>query len=234
MRLSLFIFFFTILFVLPGQSQEQDVNRLKDPKVNFALQASWIIPTTLFRIEPNEGTFGDIFVQIEPQPGYQIGGIAAFRLNRSFQIHAGITMLRRNYTYKATRDNETLSLKMMVPHFEIPILLMYYQRLSSQVLLTAGTGVNTQSMLSNLGVKTGRFETLALYRNVLSPMSMTVLGMEYRRKKKGGYFLGVTYNVAPFTLFDTIFKVNFDGDERLLTLPHVGDYFGITGRYFFD
>jgi len=217
----------------PAQTPEES-GRLKDPPVNFSIQAGMIIPSAVFRVRPNEGSFDGINYSIDPLPGFQFGGIATFRLNRSFQIHGGINLLRRNFRYAAERDGERLSLGMNMTIYELPVLLMYYQRLSPNLLLTVGTGVNMQSMLSDLGVKTGRFEVLALYRYFASPASLTIAGVEYRRRDKGGYFFGLTYNVTPFPLYDTTFRAEFDGQNNFIRLPHVGDYFGIVARYYLD
>lgn len=209
-------------------------SRLQDPPVNFHLQAAAIVPSALFRVRPNEDSFDGVDYAITPKPGFQFGGLASFRLNRSFQIHGGITLLRRSFKYEAVRDMQHSDLEMDMTIYELPVLLMYYQRLAPRWLLTAGTGLNMQSILSDLGVKKGSFEILALYRSFASPASLTVAGMEYRMEGKGGLFLGLSYNVTPFPLYDTIFRTEFDGQERLFRLPHVGDYFGIVARYTID
>lgn len=216
-----------------GQDPEAST-RLKDPPVNFGIQAGAVIPSAIFRVRPNEGSFDGIDYSIDPLPGFQFGGMATFRLNRSFQVHGGITLLRRNFRYAAQRDDERLSLRMNMTIYELPVLLMYYQRLTPNLLLTVGTGVNFQSMLSDLGVKTGRFEVLALYRTFASPASLTLAGVEYRRRKKGGYFFGLTYNVTPWPLYDTTFRAEFDGQDNFVRIPHVGDYFGVVARYYLD
>lgn len=216
-----------------GQDPEEST-RLKDPPVNFGIQAGAIIPSAVFRVRPNEGSFDGVDYSIDPLPGFQFGGLATIRLNRSFQVHTGITLLRRNFRYAAERDDERLSVRMKMTIYELPVLLMYYQRLSPNLLLTVGTGVNFQSILSDLGVRTGRLEVLALYRTFATPASLTLAGVEYRRRDKGGYFFGLTYNVTPWPLYDTTFRAEFDGQDNLVRIPHVGDYFGIVARYYLD
>lgn len=214
--------------------QSQESRLLKDPPVNFSLQAGAIIPSSVFRVRPNEGSADGIDYLITPYAGLQFGGIATFKLNRSFQIHGGLTLQRRNFQYSTRFQEITRQLDMRMTLYELPVLLMYYQRLSPQLLLTVGTGLHLQSMLSDLGVKTSDFEVLALYRYFSSPASLTLAGVEYRRAGKGGYFLGLCYNVTPFPLYDTTFRSVFDGQEYFARIPHFGDYFGIVARYYLD
>lgn len=215
-----------------AQSEERN---LKDPAVNFSIQAGVVIHSELFRVQPNSFSFGGIDYSIEPGLGFQFGGIATFKLNRSFQIHGGITMLRRQFNYVATQDNARVSARMQMNLFEMPVMLMYYQRLTPNFLLTVGTGPNFQSLLSNLGVAKPEIEVLALIRNKVSPSMQTLLGVEYRyNDRKGSYFFGLTYCVTPFTLYDTVFTTRFGGEAVQLAIPHIGDYFGIVGRYYFE
>jgi hypothetical protein len=235
------IIFLTLLpvawLLLPGQLMAQlgEDRRLKDPAVNFSIQAGVAVRSELFRVQPNAFSFGGIDYAIEPGLGWQFGGIAAFKLNRSFQIHGGITMLRRQFTYTATQDVTRVSARMQMNLFEVPVMLMYYQRLTPNVLLTVGAGPNFQSLLSNLGVRKADIEVLALIRNKVSPAGQTLLGVEYRNNdRKGGYFFGLTYCVTPFILYDTVYTTRFGGEAVQLALPHIGDYFGLVARYSFE
>lgn len=206
----------------------------KPPNVNFHLTAGGIIPSSLFRTRPNIGTNAGVLYKVEPKPGWQFGGMATWRLNRSFELHGGISLLRRSFTYSAEYEGLKHALDMRMTVYELPILVMYYQSLSARVRLTIGTGVNFQSILSDLGIKRSNLEVLALYRSFSTPSSLTIGGVEWRLPRRGAVFVGLAYNVSPWPLYDIHFKTNFQGDDYKFILPHVGDYFGITARYYID
>lgn len=220
-----------LLFALSGASAQSD---LKDPIVNFGIQAGGVFPSSLFRVRNPLREADGISYEIRPGTGFQFGGLATFRLNSRFQLQGGLTLLLRKYECSATQDGERLATKLNTTLYEVPILLTYYQRLGNQLLLSLGTGVNLQTLPSDLGSREGHLQVLALRRSFVQPASLTVLGMEYRRENAGGFFAGISYCITPFTLYDTVFKTRFDGRERLYAVPHIGDYFSVVVRYYMD
>ncbi len=230
-----FSFLFAFLLLLTGASSwAQAPNAPKDPVVNFGLQAGAIFPSRLFRVRSNEEVFNNIRYGITPDVGVQFGGMATFRLSRKFQVHGGLMLLMRGYGTFADNGEERLTHRLNTTIYELPLQIAYYQRLTDQFLLTVATGVNFQSLPSNLRVRDTRFDVFARKRSFTMPSSLTTAGLEFRRKDRGGYFLGISYCITPFPLYDTGFKATYNGVDNFFSLPHIGDYFCVVGRYYLD
>ncbi len=227
-----FIGFTLLIPVLPVAAQSP--TEPKDPTVNFSLQAGVIFPSRLFRVRSNEQVFEDIAYGIQPEVGTQFGGMATFRLNKNFQVQGGLMLLIRGYACTADNGEERLRHKLNTTLYELPVQMAYYQRLTDQFLLKVATGVNFQSLPSNLRVRDNRFDVFARKRAFMVPTSLTTAGLEFRRKDKGGYFLGISYCITPFPLYDTGFKATYNGVDNFFSLPHIGDYFCVVGRYYLD
>ncbi len=223
-----------LLAGIPNDVSAQSVEDLKDPTFNFALQASLITPSTLFRVRNTVREEDGVRYQIEPNAGFQVGGLAIFRLSSRFQLQGGFSLLLRRYECSAAYGEERLSTRLNTTLYELPILIAYYQRLSKHWLLSVGTGVNFQTLPSDLGRRQGHLQVVALHKAFVLPASLTTFGLEFRAKERGGFFAGVSYCVTPFHLYDTVFLSKFDGKERTYAVPHVGDYFSWVLRYYLD
>ncbi len=217
---------------LVGAAQESD--NLKDPAFNFGIQAGVITPSALFRVRNTVREAEGVRYQIDPSTGFQVGGLATFRLSKRFQLQGGFTLLLRNYDCSATYEEQALNARLNTTLYEVPLLITYYQRMSERLLLSLGTGVNLQTLPSDLGTREQHMQVLALHEAFVLPASLTVLGLEFRAKNRGGFFAGLSYCITPFHLYNTVFLSKFDGRERVYPVPHVGDYFGLVARYYLD
>ncbi|MCS7035448.1 MAG: outer membrane beta-barrel protein [Saprospiraceae bacterium] len=227
-------FLYLLLACLPLASTAQESDDLKDPAFNFGIQAGVITPSALFRVRNTVREAEGMRYQIDPSTGFQVGGLATFRLSKRFQLQGGLTLLLRNYDCSATYEEQTLRARLNTTLYEIPLLITYYQRMSERLLLSLGTGVNLQTLPSDLGTREQHLQVLALHKAFVLPASLTVLGLEFRAKNRGGFFVGLSYCITPFHLYDTVFLSKFDGRERVYSAPHVGDYFGLVARYYLD
>jgi len=232
MRILYACFLFSLL--IPQYSLAQSAAKSKEPSVNFSLQAGTIFPSRLFRVRTNVEESEGISYGIIPAVGAQFGGMAVFSLGKSFRLHGGLMLLMRNYEISADNGLTRRMLQLNTTLYEIPIQLSYYQRLTQRFSLTIGTGVNFQSLPSNLRVRDPEFDVFAQKRAFAMPTSLTTAGIELRGKEKGAYFLGISYCITPFPLYDTGFKATFDGRNFFYNLPHIGDYFCVVGRIYLD
>ncbi|MCS6929648.1 MAG: outer membrane beta-barrel protein [Saprospiraceae bacterium] len=212
----------------------QDDEGLKDPVFNFGIQAGVITPSALFSVRRTVREAENVLYRIDPGTGFQVGGLAIFRLSRRFQLQGGFTLLLRNYDCSAAYEEQVLRVRLNTTLYEIPILFTYYQRIGERLLLSLGTGINLQTLPSDLGVREQHLQILALHKAFALPASLTGLGLEFRAKGRGGFFAGLSYCITPFHLYDTVFLSKFDGRERVYPVPHRGDYFGLVARYYLD
>ncbi len=214
-----------------ARAQESD---LKDPTFNFGLQAALVTPSALFRVRTSVREAEDVRYEVQPSMGFQVGGVATFRLSSRFQLQGGFSLLLRRYNCSAAYGDQTLQARLSTTLYEVPLILTYYQRLGRQWLLSLGTGVNVQTLPSDLGTREQHVQVLALHKAFALPASLTLLGVEFRAPGRGGFLAGLSYCITPFHLYDTIFISKFDGRERVYVVPHVGDYFGLFVRYYLD
>lgn len=209
--------------------------REDDPSVNFGFQAGVLFPSTLFRVRNTEVLSEGVTFGIQPQMGIQVGGMATFRLNwRRFQVHAGLMLLRRNFECSAVFEEQRRSIELRTTVYEVPLLLSYYQPLSPSVKLMVGTGVGIQTLPSDLGSNEGIISVFAQRRFFAQVGSLTMAGMEIRLPKGGGVYLGAAYSIVPTPLYTAVIETSFNNQTALLSLPFLGDYFAVVGRYYFD
>jgi hypothetical protein len=225
---------FVVFLLLPQILLAQSASKSAPQRVNFSLQAGSIFPSRLFRVRTNEEVSEGITYGIAPAVGAQFGGMAVFYLGNSFRLHGGLMLLMRNYECTADNGATRRIQQLNTTLYEIPIQISYYQRLVERISLNIGTGVNFQSLPSNLRVRDPDFDVFAVKRGFAMPTSLTTAGIELRGKNKSAYFLGISYCITPFPLYDTGFKATFDGRNNFFSLPHIGDYFCLVGRIYID
>lgn len=202
--------------------------------VNFGIQAGAIFPSRLFRVRSNEAVFNDLTYAIRADVGVQFGGMATFQLGRRFELQGGLMLLLRNYEVSVSNGANRPSIRLNTTIYELPVQIAYYQPISARARLVAATGVNMQSLPSNLRVRDGVLDVFARKRAFSVPASLTTAGLDFRNRDKGGWMIGISYCITPFPLYDTGITARFDGKDEFYVLPHIGDYFCVVGRYYID
>lgn len=206
----------------------------EDQTVNFGLQAGAIFPSRLFRVRSNEAVNNGFTYSIRADVGVQFGGMATFQLGKRFELQGGLLLLMRNYEVSVSDGTTRPSIKLNTTIYELPLQMAYYQPVGDRARLVVATGVNMQSLPSNLRVGDGVLDVFARKRAFSVPSSLTTAGLDFRNRTKGGWMIGISYCITPFPLYDTGITARFDGKDEFYVLPHIGDYFCVVGRYYID
>lgn len=227
---------FCLLMLLFGASHAaaQTPPPAEPQTVNFGLQAGAIFPSRMFRVRSNEAVFNGLTYSIRADVGVQFGGMATFQLGKRFELQGGLMLLMRNYEVSVSNGSSRPSIKLNTTIYELPLQMAYYQPISDRARLVVATGVNMQSLPSNLRVRDGILDVFARKRAFSVPASLTTAGLDFRNRDKGGWMIGISYCITPFPLYDTGITANFDGQDEFYVLPHIGDYFCVVGRYYLD
>lgn len=204
------------------------------PIVSFGVQATGIFTTNLLNIRTNFTDLDGTTLAIEPLNGYSIGGLVSFRLNRTFFLQTGINMTRRNQL-ASVRDGDLMeSVRMRFLIYEIPVFVGYYLKLTDASFLNLSTGFPVQFAPTALFSTSGNIAAESLKTGIARPVSTTIVGYEHRTLTKGGFYIGLSYTIAPWHLFLTKVTYRTGPPNKEFVFRHIGDHAGLVLRYYFQ
>jgi hypothetical protein len=204
------------------------------PLVTFGLQVNTIFPSNLLRVRSNSVDVDGLNFNIDPSTGYSIGGLVSLRLSKQFFFQTGINMLRRNQIASVTADGLSESVRMRILSYELPFFISYSLRVSEFSFLNLSTGLPIQFAPTALFSTSGNIAAESLKIGVAKPVSTTMLGYEYRTLDRGAFYIGAVYTIAPWHLFLTKVTYRQMPENKEHVFRHIGDYFGIVFRYYFE
>ncbi len=203
------------------------------PLVSFGVQAGGLFTTNLLNIRTNFTDLDGKTLGIDPLNGYSLGGILSLRLNQTFFIQTGINMTRRNQLAYVRDGSVFESVRMRFLIYEIPVFAAYYLRLSDASFLNLSTGLPIQFAPSALFSTSGNIAAESLKTGVARPVSTTLVGFEHRTLTKGGFYIGLSYTIAPWHLFLTKVTYRVEPQNKEYVFRHIGDHAGVVLRYYF-
>lgn len=213
---------------------DREVGTGLDPIVTVGVQFNTIFASDLFRARTTTGFYEDVTFNLIPQNGYSFGALAKLRLTKQLYLHTGINMLRRNFRAEAILDGNVSSMNIRTTMYEIPVLVSYYLRMSDQIFLNLSTGFPIQYVPTDLLSGTNEMDALSLKVAAFRPSSATLVGVDYRTKNDGTFYLGAIYNIALTHQMLTRLTLRNGAPEEPYTILRLkGDYFGIVLRYYF-
>lgn len=227
--LTSLLFFLAILPSTEGWGQEQ--------KTLFGIQLRPIIPSDI----GGGGAFsvidGDYLLEASPLTGFAFGMIVRADLSKNITLETGINRASRRYRYDFSVVDTDIrrSTEFNFINYEIPIKALSYVQLGKQTYLDVAIGTSIDiypSDVSSFDVDV-RQET---YRRVWATMALEGnIGMEYRTKKSGYFYLGATYH-NPFTDVATSvirYEAVIGGVEENFNFPLNAGYLTLDLRFIF-
>ncbi len=203
--------------------------------VTFGVQGSVIFPTNLLNVRQAGIVIDDVDFGMRSTNGFSIGGIVQLRLANRLYLQTGINLLRRDYVAYADGQGQSDEVRFRTTTYEIPVMLAYYVRLTDEVAASISAGMPIQALPTDLYAGNDRIGAQSLKLGYIRPVITTMAGAEYRTKTFGRVYLGLVYNIAPWPLFIT--RITWKGtppEDRIADIFHVGDYFGLVARYYFE
>lgn len=232
---SIFVLFFLSVVLLCNSQQNKST-------AIFGIHIEPIIPSEMFRIRTQQKSSGDVKYEISPNAGYLFGGHLAVNISNRFAVESGINVIKRKFEIQATHFNRVSKLDFAVQNYEIPFAITYYVRLGEQLYMGHTLGASLQFLPTHLGSKIKEqnvdgtdfeFSQLSVKKSWIVPIYKGGVGLEYRTKAKGSYYIGVVYHLFR-PLYDTVLSYKdgvFMPDD--IVVEPIGDMFGIILRYNF-
>ncbi len=203
------------------------------------LQIKPIITTKFINSGLEQSTTDWVQADFQATGGFSMGMVIRKGFTKSISMETGIGYVRRDYQINVL-DLDSLSTGEMnysLINYQIPVQGLVYVQLSDRLWMNASAGLGLNFLPSD--VKSAEFEYRQLTRrtgrvNWFKPSILANYGFEYRTKKDGYFYFGLSLD-RTFTELAlaqaTIRREN--GMERSTTSVYTGAYLTIDFRYFF-
>lgn len=180
---------------------------------------------------------GDITTLLSPKFGFTAGMIVRWGFHRRLSLETGINFVQRNYDLTLSTDTFSGTSDFRIIGYEHPIKLLVFVRLSERFFMNVAAGIQLDFFPSDIFSSDTYFKHSSLrlgLDNFLHAGGISNLGVEYRTKKAGYFYLGATYHIP----FNDIYrsKVQYISDNvgsDAMTLMLNGSYLTFDVRYFF-
>ena len=194
----------------------------------FGIRTSIIIPDNLILKKQIAKVSDNTKYILETRPSYIFGMGIKHDFTKHYSFNTGINFVRRTYIASSESIDTTISRKLKFISYEIPVSGSVYVRLSDKIYMNTSAGLLMNYFPSNIIVENiyglkFRFITFASIINV---------GWEYRTKKNGYFYIGVSYKRDFENMLNVLYyKKDIIGaaDAYIITK---GDYISIDFRYY--
>ena len=223
-------FLFIILALICLESKAQDNG------LTVGLQFKPIIPSDI----TNSGsfTFTEDFVNISVNPkfGYSYGAIVRQSFSKKLSLETGISYVRRNFDFQLIDldSSFTTGSSVGLVNYEVPICGLFYVQLGEQFYMNNSLGVSLDFFASDVGSDGVEFRQETFYRKWIQPALKANVGFEYRTKKDGYLYFGVTFHNPFDNIALTIFNYRKQQVIYDFTSDINGGYLTADFRYFFN
>ncbi len=193
-------------------SQEPPVERTKKGKERiptyFGLQVKPIFPASWIGTKGLDFDVENFNVAVKQIAGYSLGGVIRFGITKTIAIETGISTTQRRYNIISTLADSNLYADQNIRFvtYEIPVNALFYIRLAEKVYMNAsvGGGIVYNPSLARVRYiepnSNHHFIHTTLAKKVQFNLSAN-LGVEYRTKSAGIFYLGGIFNIPVKPLF---------------------------------
>lgn len=206
-------------------------------------------------------------ISVSPKFGFSAGMTIRYGFHKRFALETGINFVQRNFDLNIQRDSIppagiiegspafNSNTDFTIIGYEHPIKLLFFVQVADRVFLNAAAGLQLTFFPSDIfttneeNSNTGQFFRHSSVRlgfdgkpgndGVIHGGGIINLGMEYRTKNSGYFYLGGTYHVpfadiyrSKFEYTDTVNPAPFENRVQQLYLN--GSYLTFDIRYFFN
>lgn len=212
--------------------------------LTFGVQYKPIFPFPLLNtrdleIQVDEPVFNH---RIEQKFGNSFGMVVRRGLTDLISLESGINFIQRNYNldYAVADSNDFATNDLRIVSYEIPLSAMVYIRLGEEWFLNTSLGVSAVMFPSNVGTnvvtegRTASFQTEGLRRSWFQGAMIANVGVEYRTRKKGYFYLGSSFHLPFQSMYYVVGvynknQIKYRGYDELR-----GSFLTIDLRYFFN
>ncbi len=205
-------------------------------KATFGLQYKPILPIEKLNVTELNLSENGLNVTLSPELGLNFGAVIRWELIDKLSLETGLNYNKRSFTMEAMLEDTALStsLEYSIVTYEVPIQALFYVRLSKQWYMNVATGISVNFRASNVGKlsEDENFSQITYVKN-LNLAYVANIGVEYRTKKSGAFYLGASLT-NPFRPLGEIHATSQVDNYRTTIIGDVsGNYISIDLRYFF-
>ncbi len=169
--------------------------------------------------------------------GFGFGGVIRVKFTDFWNLETGIYYTRRNYAYGITDPLASFkeSTKMSVIGYEIPLKGLVYIQMGKSLYMNVALGVSADFFASDTEVQELNYNVVSFKKNWAKMAVLGNLGLEYRSKESGYFYLGASFHQPFGDIMDTLvnYKRNKIGISYFQNGTIDGTYFSVDFRYFF-
>lgn len=205
-------------------------------KATFGLQYKPILPIEKLNVTELNLSENGLNVTLSPELGLNFGAVIRWELIDKLSLETGLNYNKRSFTMEAMLEDTALStsIEYSIVTYEVPIQALFYVRLSKKWYMNVATGISVNFRASNVGKlsEDENFSQITYVKN-LNLAYVANIGVEYRTKKSGAFYLGASLT-NPFRPLGEIHATSQVDNYRTTIIGDVsGNYISIDLRYFF-
>lgn len=225
-------FCFLIVFLCKNAHSQQSITT-----IGFQLKP--IIPISYFGAGPISISIEDTAsLDISSKLGYCFGMVIRHGFTKSFSIEVGINYTERNYKLVGSSafENSNDIADFGFVSYEIPVQGLIYIRLDKQLYMNASVGLGINFYASDVASKGDNFfiDHYSERARWINFSFHSNLGLEYRTKEKGYFYLGASLN-TPFNEITATYLNYYYQDNNKVGFDPIflnGNYLTLDLRYF--
>lgn len=199
----------------------------------LGIQFRPIIPSDLFSNKQFNYKVNEVDFSIQPKPGFSLGAVMRFGINKQFSFETGIHYTKRVYGLIISEDYFETEGKFRFTTYEVPLLGLIYIRLSEHAYINTAFGISLDFYPNNIKTGNEYYSQIGVRRNWVLPGLMANVGAEYRTPKHGIFYVGGSYHRNLWSMGATkISYKRYAVHEDLIT-ELSGNYFALDFKYFF-
>lgn len=184
-----------------------------------------------------QDTQGTITTLLSPKFSFSGGMVVRWGFHRMLSLETGINFVQRNYDLTFRTDTFSGTSDFTIIGYELPVKVLVFVRLTEQLYMNAAGGLQATFYPSDIFTSDSYFRHSGLRLGAGQFMhggSIANLGLEYRTKKAGYFYLGATYHQGFGDIYRSKFQyLSRNTESEAMTMFLNGSYLTFDVRYFF-
>jgi hypothetical protein len=171
---------------------------------------------------------------IKPNSGYAIGMVVRRGFTPTLSLEFGLNYIVRKFELNANNGVLNSAADMRIVGYEIPISQLVFIRLSEKMYMNASAGICINMFPSDVYKDEPNFLVYAGRNSMFQPSLIANIGIEYRTKENGYFYLGTSLNRPFSNIYE--YRVDYVNKKDVLNSAATslnGTYLSIDFKYFF-
>lgn len=171
---------------------------------------------------------------IKPKSGYAIGMVVRRGFTPTLSLEFGLNYVVRKFELNANNGVMNNTTDMRIVGYEIPISQLVFIRLSEKMYMNASAGICLNMFPSDVFKDETNFLVYAGRNSMIQPSLIANLGVEYRTKEDGYFYIGTSLNRPFSNIYE--YRVDYVNKKDVLNSAAAslnGTYLSVDFKYFF-